>query len=391
MKTNTLTPELKGVYLLSAEISNQGAPFYDRTAIIGTGLIGGSMGIRLRERRLVEMVVGYDQSEAALEQALARGAVDCCAKSAREAVAGAELVIMAVPVLSIAALVEEIEPALAPGSVITDVGSTKLEVTRAVEKILPRNTCFIGGHPMAGSEESGIAGAEPALLENAIYVLTPGKSAPPQEVKRLTRLLEAAGAQPLVLDPAGHDALAAYVSHLPHLAASALVDSVMRFGKVDLVLALAAGGFRDTTRVALGNPALWRDICLSNRRVLARALTDFSQSINELAGHLAAGDGAALEEYLNRAREFRRRVPRRGRGILPDLHEVMVLVPDVPGVIGRLAGLLGDAGINIASIEILHVREMEGGSVRLGFRDHPGQEQALAVLKAAGYRAFKKE
>ncbi len=373
-----------------SEDRSSGAGVYNRVALIGTGLIGGSLGIRLRERRLAGDVTGYDRDPAALKQAVERGAVDRAAASAVEAVQGAALVILAVPVLSVAAVVRQIKPALEEGAVVTDVGSTKSEIMREVEPLMPPGVYFIGGHPMAGSEESGMKGADPALLENAIYVLTPGKEVPEAAVEKLFGLIEAAGAQPLLLEAQRHDHLAAAVSHLPHLMAAALVDCALRSEEAEMIKTLAAGGFRDTTRVALGNPEIWRDICVSNRTQLVEAIASLESIIGEVKRLLGRSDGRALEQFFSRAREFRRRVPQRGRGILPELFEVVALVADTPGVIGRLAGLLGEAGINISSIEILHVRELEGGSIRLGFRDRDQQEAALVALREQGYRVHRR-
>jgi prephenate dehydrogenase len=368
----------------------EGGPVFRRAALIGTGLIGGSLGIRLRERRLVGEVAGYDRDRAALALARHKGAIDYAAASATAAVEGADLVILAVPVLSTVAVVKEIRAALAPGAIVTDVGSTKEAVVQAVEKLLPPGVCFIGGHPMAGSEERGIGGADPALLENAIYVLTPAARSPRDRVAALQALIRAIGAQPLLLEPQEHDRLTALVSHLPHLTAAALVHSVLGGDDDELVRTLAAGGFRDTTRIALSNPKIWRDICISNRRILADTLDRYQAVIASLGALVRAGDANSLEQFFARACEFRKKVPTRGRGILPEIYEVVVLVPDTPGVIGRLAGLLGEAGINIAAIEIIHVRELEGGSIRIGFRDEEQRQAALRVLRAAGYRVHSR-
>ena len=368
-----------------------GAGLFRRVGLIGTGLIGGSLGIRLREWRLVGEVTGYDRNPTALKLALERGAVDRVASSAAEATRGADLIILAVPVLSVAAVVREIAPVVEQGAVVTDAGSTKYGILQQAESLLPPGAYFIGGHPMAGSEESGMEGADPALLENAIYVLTPGREVPGTVVDRLSNLLEAAGAQPLILDAMNHDRLAAAVSHLPHLAAAALVDCAARMGEGEMIKTLAAGGFRDTTRVALGNPQIWRDICVSNRWPLLEALASLEGALSQLKGLLERADGEALEAFFSRVRDFRLQVPLRGRGILPELYKVVALVPDSPGVIGRLAGILGEAGINIASIEILHVRELEGGSIRLGFRRRDQQEAALAALRDQGYRVHSRD
>lgn len=360
--------------------------YYNNVALIGTGLIGASITIALRERRLVESITGYDINPGILNEAFRRGAIDHAASSILEAVRDAELVILAVPVLSTAKLFDEVRSSIKPGTVVTDVGSSKGWIMKTVETLLPHSAYFIGGHPMAGSEESGIAGADPAMLENAIYVLTPGTGTPEPVIENLVALIKAAGAQPIIIDSEVHDRVVAAVSHLPHLAASALVHSVSNMEDVELIRTLAAGGFRDSTRIALGNSALWRDIFISNRDALLDVLQSYKTSIDLLEKYLAADDHLAIETFLDEARKYRKGIPHRGRGILPELHEAIVLVRDTPGVIGQLAGLLGEAGINIDAIEIMHVRELAGGSIRLGFRSPEHQQKAQELLNRKGYR-----
>lgn len=367
--------------------SNKGA-FFKRAALIGTGLIGGSIGLALRERRLVETIVGYDRDTGSLEKAINRGAVDIPAGSAVEAARKSDLIILAVPVLGTLKMLEEILPILDEGTLITDVGSTKGSIMAAVEQQLPEGVFFIGGHPMAGSEETGIDGADAALIENAIYVLTPGSRTPEEMVCKLSAMLTQAGAQTLTLDPLEHDRVVAAVSHLPHIVAAALVQSVAGVGgDMELMRTLAAGGFRDSTRIALGNPEVWKDICISNRWALLGALKKFKANIDLIEKELSEPNPVAIEEYLHQARDYRDSVPHRGRGILPEIYEVIVLVRDTPGVIGKLTTLLGKAGVNIDAIEILHVRELVGGSIRLGFRDRENKDKALHLLQKEGYNA----
>ncbi len=364
--------------------------FYNRAALIGTGLIGGSIGIILRERRLVREVTGYDRDQASLQEALRRGAVDYTAAALADAVREADLVILAVPVSNTFALLQQILPFVNEETVITDVGSTKSELMKKTEGLVPPSVYFIGGHPMAGSEESGISGADPGLLENAIYVLTPGSACPETVVNKLRQMLQETGAQPLILDSGLHDRVVASVSHLPQVTAAALVQSVAGTEDMELVRTLAAGGFRDSTRIALSDPALWRDICLSNRRALLENLAFFKSSIETIEKHLFECDAEAVEEFFRSARDYRRNIPYRGRGILPELYEIIVLIRDAPGAIGHLAGVLGEAGINIDAIEILHVRELAGGSIRLGFRSSEQQQQAMELLNEKGYPTHSK-
>lgn len=363
---------------------------FDKAALIGTGLIGGSIGLALREKKMVKIITCYDRDPEAAAEAVALSAADRVVKSAAEAVKDADLIILAVPVLSTLDILKEILPEVKDGALITDVGSTKGSIMATVEKLLPQSVSYIGGHPMAGSEESGIRGADPALLENAIYVLTPGPGTPENVIKKFTDLIEGTGAQPLILDPLAHDRMVAMVSHLPHISAAALVQSVAGAGDIELIRTLAAGGFRDSTRIALGNPEVWRDICVSNRWALLSALKIFKQSLETIENYLKEPNAEAVEEFLTQSRDYRNSIPHRGRGILPEVYDVIVLVRDSPGVIGKITTLLGEEGINIDAIEILHIRELSGGSIRLGFRSREQQNKALKVLNSQGYKAYSK-
>ena len=358
---------------------------FNKVALIGAGLIGGSIALALREQKLVKEVNCYDLNHKACREAVECGAADYFSQTATEAVQDADLIIIAVPVLKTLQLIKEILPAVKKGTLITDVGSTKGAIMAAVEQLLPASVHYIGGHPMAGSEESGICGADPALLENAIYVLTPGPNTPKPLIDQLCQMISKIGAEPIIIDPLNHDRVVALVSHLPHLVAASLVQSVTDAGEKELIDTLAAGGFRDSTRIALGNPEVWRDICISNRWALLAALKGFRKNLDIVEKFLTEQDGDAIYEYLLRAREYRSSIPHRGRGILPEIHELIVLVRDTPGAIGKLTGLIGDAEVNIDAIEIIHVRELAGGSIRLGFRDRESRLKALELLKKNGY------
>jgi prephenate dehydrogenase len=364
--------------------------FFQQAALIGTGLIGGSIGLALRENKLVAKVTCYDRDPEASADAVICGAADASTGSAALAVKEADLVILAVPVLSTIEILKEIIPALKEGVLVTDVGSTKGSIMASVEQLLPPSATYIGGHPMAGSEEAGIKGADPGLLENAIYVLTPSPQTASAAVEKLSAMLEKTGAQTLILDPLSHDRVVAMVSHLPHITAATLVQSVAGAGDLELIRTLAAGGFRDSTRIALGNPEVWRDICISNRWAILAALKSFRASLDKLEQYLTEPNAEAVQEYLLQARDYRNTIPHRGRGILPELFDIIVLVRDTPGVIGKLTCLLGDEGINIDAIEILHVRELSGGSIRLGFRSREQQQQAVKLLKNHDYSVHEK-
>lgn len=357
---------------------------FRRAAIIGVGMVGGSLGRALLTRGVAEEVVGIDQDAATLQKALELGAVTAATQVLVDGVRGAGLVVLAAPVMATLALLPQIAPFLAPGTVVTDVGSTKAVIMEAAN-VLPETVSFVGGHPMAGSEKAGVAFLDANLFENAIYVLTGGKKR--DALKRMERVVSALGAVPLVLEAKQHDRLVAAISHLPHLAATALVETVaaLREEKNEL-LALAAGGFRDTTRVAMGGSEMWKDICLTNREPILELLDVFLRELEKVRAMVAAGDGESLADHFRDAREFRLQVPSRGKGILPAIYNLYVYVPDKPGIIGEVAGRLGSSGLNIAEIELLRVREEEGGPLRLGFMREESRSLASGLLRDQGFR-----
>jgi len=363
---------------------------FNRVALLGTGLMGGSLGMALRERGVVGEVVGYDGDSLVAQLAREKGAVDWFVDSPAEAVEGADLVVLAVPVRFSGEILKECAPYLAPGTIVTDVGSTKLYILEELAEHLPAEAILVGGHPMTGSDESGIGAADPTLWENAIYVLTPHNNVPPEQVEVLRQMVYGIGAQPLILSPEEHDRLVALVSHLPHLMAVALVNLAAGDEKEDLVKLLAAGGFRDTTRVAMGNTEIWRDIFITNRQAIDHFLELYLQELENFRSIIKEGKENDLEQKLAEARDFRREVPHKSRGILPELFDVVVLVKDTPGAIGKIATLLGEKDLNIAEVEILHVREEEGGSIRFGFRSQDQRDSALEVLKNEDYRAHRR-
>lgn len=352
--------------------------------------MGGSMGMALRRSAGIQRVTGIARRADTVAEAVAVGAVDGGTTDLQAGVAGADIVVFATPVRTIPALVSEAAPALGPGTLVTDVGSTKAELCRTLPPLLPAGVEYIGGHPMAGSERTGIAAADPYLYQNAIYILTPLRQ-DQAGLEKAHALVQAVGAHPLILDPEQHDRAVAAVSHLPHVVATALVLAVGQVTADDpRVLALAAGGFRDTTRVASGDPVMWRDICLSNREPLLEMLDRFMAVLKETRRAVAAEDGQELMDQMARARRVREQLPLRRKGILSPMSEVVVQLEDRPGAIHEVTGCLAAKGINIKDIEILRVREGEGGTLRLAFAGDDDLELALKQLAERGFVARRR-
>lgn len=361
----------------------------ERCAIIGLGLVGGSLALALNERGLAKHICGVDTNRENLELALAGEAIHETA-GLQDAVAGADLVILSTPVGVIPALLREISGRLKPGAVVTDVGSTKKNIVDEADAVLGPGVHFVGGHPMAGSETSGFAGADPYLFENAFYLLTPTPETDPAALAMMRRLVEGIGAVLMEIPPDEHDLITGAISHLPHLVAAALVNAVNNMPVGERALALAAGGFRDTTRIAAGNPRMWRDIFLTNRQRVLETLGYFRSAVEELEAAVRAGDDESIYSTLDRASRVRRELPLKSKGYLPYVYEVVVTVPDRPGIIAMLAGLLGEAGINISEIEILRAREGYGGTIRIGFTYPEEQDRAYVLLRAHNIKCRKK-
>lgn len=274
-----------------------------KTALVGLGLIGGSLGLALRAGRLVGELVGYDRNQPDLALALERGAIDRAAASAQEAVSGAELVILATPVMAIEELLGAIAAHLSPGALVTDVASTKALVLDWAERSMPPGVAFVGGHPMAGSERSGMAAARANLFRGAVYCVTPGASATEAQVACIERLAAGVGALPLRVQAAEHDAAVAAVSHLPFLTSTALVSLTAADPRWALWGEIAATGYRDVTRLASGDPTMYRDICLTNAEQIAPLLRGLAEKLLAIADQL--DDRTALERLFTTARAQR--------------------------------------------------------------------------------------
>lgn len=277
-------------------------PFlFEQMTIIGVGLIGGSIARAARGRGLVRRFVGSGRGAPNLERALALGVVDRVEGDHRAAVRDSDLVVVGTPVRAAVEVVRNILPEMRPGAVLTDVGSVKGPFVRAVEGMDLRQVRFVGGHPIAGTEKSGVEASFPELFENRRTILTPTAKTDPQALQALKSLWEGMGAQVDILDPETHDRILADISHLPHLIAYALVDTALKGAG----LPYAAGGFRDFTRIASSSPEMWREICLDNREALVASLDVFEERLAALRRLVERGDGEGMEGVFRRAKEGR--------------------------------------------------------------------------------------
>ncbi|GBG12017.1 prephenate dehydrogenase [Paenibacillus agaridevorans] len=355
-------------------------------SIFGVGLIGGSIALCLKGKPGIK-VIGFSNRPASVEKYLQRGVVDEGTTSVQEAAEAADFIFLCVPVGMMQEYLDQINTFnLKKGCIVTDVGSTKSSVTTYAETLKLSNAVFIGGHPMAGSERTGVEAASYHLLENAFYVLTPSDSATPESVERLTELLSHTRANIVKVDAESHDDIVGAISHLPHIIAVALVNQVRGYNEHNgLYESLAAGGFRDITRIASGDPALWRDILIDNRQVLLKLLRDWKSEMEGFAKMLEEMDGAGIEQSFRTAGDFRSRMPERRKGMIHSVYDCYVDVPDHPGIIGRIATELGNNRINLSNLQIIESREDVPGVLRLSFRTQDDLDGAIALLDRTGY------
>jgi prephenate dehydrogenase len=279
---------------------------FHKVALIGVGLLGGSIGLALRQRRLADACVGFVRREASVAECARLGVVDRAVTDLRAVVQDADLVIFCTPIAQMRALAEQCLPGLKAGALVTDVGSVKGSVVAELEPLFSRaGACFIGSHPMAGAEKTGPAAARANLFEGAVCVVTPSAKSPVTAVKQIEAFWTALGGRSLRLTPDQHDSLVARSSHLPHVVAAELANYVLSPAHPAEQPALCATGFRDTTRIASGSPEMWRDIALGNRKHLARALGVFIEDLQEFQLALERGDTAAVDEFFETAKHRR--------------------------------------------------------------------------------------
>lgn len=352
-----------------------------RISIFGVGLIGGSLALCFKDKPGYE-VVGYSNNPQSVEKYIKRGVVDFATTSVAEAAEGADFIFLCVPVgLLEDYLLQLSKLSLKPGCIITDVGSTKASVVDSAGSIEWSGVHFIGGHPMAGSERSGVEAADPHLFENAFYVLTPTEETPAAAYDRLKELLELTKAQIVRVDANLHDYIVGAVSHLPHVIAVALVNQIDRYNESnELYQLLAAGGFRDITRIASSDPVMWRDTLIDNRMNVLELLKDWNEEIDHFIHLLENADGAGVEARFKRGNEFRNQLPERRKGVISSLFDIYVDVPDNPGVIGHITTILGNHRVNLSNIQVMESRLDVPGVLRLSFRNRDDMDLAVSLL-----------
>jgi len=361
-----------------------------KIGVIGCGMIGGSIALSLSKSGNNILVLDLPKNEKAIAKQIPsvmfmKNIAELCGENPR-------VVFICVPSEKTVKILCEVSSFASQGMVITDVAGVKSPIMDAARKCINEDVVFVGGHPMAGSERSGVEAAQPFLFQNAVYVLSPLQDYPEEKISPLLETIQQLGARILFMDAAQHDRIAAAVSHLPQLVAVELVNLVNELSASDNNFnTLAAGGFRDMTRIASSDFAVWKDVISSNLGNIVSVLHSF---VNRLVGLNEALDTSNMEnighEFEN-AKMARSRIRKGGKGFLHPLYELHVVVEDKVGVLKEITSSLADHNINIKDIELLKVREGTGGMFRLSFDTEQIQDRAAHILEQRGFQILWKE
>lgn len=356
--------------------------------IVGLGLIGGSISLAIKKEHPEAHIIGIDVSLATLEKGKALGVIDEIGESLQIDGPKADLLIFGSPVKQTEALLQRL-PAiqLKPDVIITDTGSTKSGIIQAAAELLELGKTFIGGHPMAGSHKSGVTAAKALLFENAYYLLTPPPTVSAEKVVELRKWLTGTNAKFMEIAPEEHDQITGMLSHLPHIVAAALVNQTRNFtNDHPAAFRLAAGGFRDITRVASSDPRMWTDISLSNRTILKQQLSVWRDGMNEAIRMIDQENETTIYSFFDDAKEFRDSLPIHEGGAIPAFYDLFVDVPDYPGVISEVTGLLAEEEISLTNIKILETREDIFGVLQITFQTNKDRERAKVCIESkSGY------
>ena len=357
---------------------------FDTVLIAGLGLMGGSMAKTIKARTL-SRVLGWNRTRATAEQALADGSIDAIATEAlyKEA----DLVIIGLyPQATVDWLLENMSK-MKKGCVIVDmVGVKQFMVDHLEQAALDAGVHYVGGHPMAGSEKTGYESSTDHLLENAYYIITPTKKSTPEQIDRIRQVALAIGALPIVLDYHEHDFSVAAISHLPHLVASSLVNLVHdNDSKDEIMKRLAAGGFKDITRIASSSPVMWEQICMTNTENILVLLKRYITSLESICDTLENHNGDAIYKMFEESGKYRSTFPNRGQGPIERDYSFCVDVLDEPGSISVLSAILAAKGISVKNIGINHSREEGEGALRISFYKEDKKNEAAELLRSHNY------
>lgn len=358
---------------------------------IGLGLIGGSIAKAIRKFYPDTIIVAYDVDKAALDLARRENTADITAEKIDENFSSCDYIFLCAPVQYNAENLLAVREILSEKCILTDVGSVKTAIHQSVQNIGLEH-CFIGGHPMAGSERVGFANSKAELLENAYYILTPAPSVPQEKVECFQRMIAGLGAIPLVLDCGQHDYVTAAISHLPHVVASSLVNLIQKSDSEDGIMRMvAAGGFKDITRIASSSAIMWQQICLTNGQNISSLLSNYIRALTEFKNVIDRQDCDALYQLFDNARVYRDSFANVSSGPIKRSYSINVDIADRAGALAHIATMLAEQELSIKNIAITHNRESEDGVLRVEFYREDSMRDGVLILENAGYTVHTRD
>lgn len=357
--------------------------------IIGLGLIGGSVAQAIRRVHDVQ-IIGYDSRIKSVNEAKSLGIIDEYASELSQGAADADLIIISVPVNSVLGIIKELASLeLKPDVLITDTGSTKRKIMEKAKEYLCDRYLFIGGHPMAGSHKSGVQASKPDLFENAFYFIVADEKTHAEQVERLKEWLKGTRAKFMAVDPVQHDKAVGLISHFPHIIASGLVLHLKQYSGQGLSLRrLAAGGFRDITRIASSDPIMWQDIISDNRDMMLELFQSWDDEMAKIKEMLIENDKDKIKAFFADAKAFRDGFPQKEKGAIPGIFDLYVDVLDQPGAISDVTRIIGEHNINLINVNVIELRESIFGVLRLTFQSSKHRDLAMEVLEKNKYKTY---
>ncbi len=352
---------------------------------IGLGLIGGSIAKSIRKFYPASVILAYDIDQSSLLLAEKEGTISGICPAINDSFAACDYIFLCAPVLYNNENIKRLLPYLSPSCILTDVGSVKGEIHQTLCS-LGFSGFFIGGHPMTGSEKSDYVNSAERLLENAYYILTPAEHVPKELVREFETFISSLGALPIILSVDMHDTVTAVISHLPHVIAASLVHFLIKHDSPEHYMrTLAAGGFKDMTRIASSNVRMWEDICLTNQEKISMMLSDYIEELKQFQKQLNSKERTQIGSFFQEAKDYRDSMSDNTLGSIRKIYALYCDIADETGGIAKIAVLLADTGISIKNIGILHNREFEEGVLRIEFYNAASSVKALHTLKENGY------
>lgn len=361
-----------------------------KIGFIGLGLIGGSIAKAIRQYYPDSEIVAFDKNREALALATQESVIDVAVSSIDNNFHGCRYIFLCAPVGCNTAYLKQLSPYMHPNCTLTDVGSVKADIHREVET-LGLGDYFIGGHPMAGSEKSGYTNSKAMLIENAYYVVTPSRSVSQEKVDHYVSFIETLRALPVRMDCEEHDYVTGAISHLPHIIAASLVNFVKDHDtREEWMKNLAAGGFKDITRIASSSPSMWQHVCLKNREHISAILDGYIQSLIQAKDLIDQEDGQGIYHLFEASRNYRNSIPGSSAGPIKKAFAVYCDIIDEAGGIAAIATILASNNLNIKNIGIVHNREFEEGVLRIEFYDEASSRRAAELLQKFRYIVYER-